>query len=211
MFLSNARGYSAPESTDLFARPPFGPQPLPHTTDTSTRLTRRRLLKVCVAGAAALLLARWFRTATFPPRTTDASFSVLDASARSIVAAIVPVLLEGALPTGNDAITARADVLAGVDRTVAGLLPAVRDELDQLFGLLAFTPTRCLIAGVWSPWQDASHESVAAFLDNWRHSRFALPRAGYRALHEIILGAWYGNPRAWTRIGYAGPPSVDIG
>jgi len=64
---------------------------------------------------------------------------VLDASARSIVAAIVPVLLEGALPTGNDAITARADVLAGVDRTVAGLLPAVRDELDQLFGLLAFT------------------------------------------------------------------------
>ena len=184
---------------------------MPHITDTSLRFSRRTLLKVGVAGAAALLLARWFYAATSPPRTTDASFSALDASARSIVAAIVPVLLEGALPTGNEAIAARADVLAGVDRAIAGLPAPVRSELDRLFALLAFTPTRCLMAGVWSPWQDASRESVAAFLDNWRHSRFALPRAGYRALHQIIFGAWYGNPRAWTRMGYPGPPSLEVG
>jgi hypothetical protein len=185
--------------------------PLLDPSATPPRITRRTLLKVGIAGGAALLLARWLYTATSVPTPPDSRFTALDASAQSIVAAIVPVLLDGALPTGRDAAAVRADVVSGVDQAIAGLMPAVRKELDDLFSLLAFAPTRCLIAGLWSPWPEASPESVAAFLYAWRDSRFALLRSGYSALHQIVLGAWYGNPQAWPAIGYPGPPSLEIG
>jgi len=118
-------------------------------------------------------------------------------------------MLEGALPAGDAAPAARDRVIAGVDLAIAGLPPAVRSEIDELFSLLAFAPTRCLIAGVWSPWPEASRDAVATFLDRWRDSRFALLRSAFDALHRLILAAWYGNPESWTEIGYPGPPSLD--
>jgi hypothetical protein len=183
----------------------------PNPVIDSARFTRRTLLKVGLAGGVALVLARWLYTGTSAPVSPDARFVALDAPARSVIVAIVPVLLDGALPRGRDAAAARADVLAGVDQAIAGLPPAVRRELDDLFSLLAFAPTRCLIAGVWSPWPEASRESVAAFLDAWHDSRFALLRSAYGALHQIVFGAWYGKPQAWPAIGYPGPPSLKIG
>lgn len=184
---------------------------MPDPTAIPPRLTRRTLLKVGAAGGAALLLARWLYTGTSITTPPDARFIALDASAQAIVAAIVPVLLEGALPTGQDAGPARADVVTGVDQAITGLPPAARKELEELFSLLAFAPTRCLIAGIWSPWPEASRESVAAFLDAWRDSRFALLRSAYGALHQLVFGAWYGQPKAWQAIGYPGPPSLEIG
>jgi hypothetical protein len=178
---------------------------------TSLRITRRTLLKAGVAGVAALVLARWLYTTVSAPQRTATGVSALDSDARAILAAIIPVLLDGALPIGPDAAVARDEALAGAGQAIAGLPPSVRSELDRLFALLAFAPTRCLVAGVWSPWPDASRESVAAFLRRWRDSRFALLRSAYEALHQIVLGAWYGNPNAWGAIGYPGPPSLGIG
>ena len=126
-----------------------------------------------------------------------------------MVAAIVPVMLEGALPTGDTATAARDEVVAGVDRVIAGLPPAVRGEIDELFSLLAFAPARWMIAGVSSPWPEASRDSIFGFLNRWRDSRFALLRSGYDALHRLILAAWYGNPSAWAAIRYPGPPSLE--
>src|SRR2546423_671411 len=170
---------------------------------------RRTLLKAGIAGAAVLLLARWMVGADSARETRDASGDALDPAARTIIAALVPVMLEGALTAGDDSIEARAEVLAGVDHAIAGLPPGSRKELDQLFALLSFAPTRCLIAGVWSPWPQASRESVAAFLVSWRDSRFTLMRSAYAALHQLIFAAWYGNARAWPAIGYAGPPQLQ--
>ena len=184
---------------------------MPDPSTTPRRITRRTLLKVGIAGGTALLLTRWLYTATSVPTPSGSGFTTLDTSAQGIVAAIVPVLLEGALPTGRDAAAARADVVSGVDQAIAGLPPAARKELDDLFSLLAFAPTRCLIAGVWTPWPEASRESVAMFLDSWRDSRFALLRSAYGALHQIVFGAWYGKPQAWPAIGYPGPPSLEVG
>ena len=125
------------------------------------------------------------------------------------VAARVPVMLEGALPSGDAAIAVREEVVAGIDRVIAGLPPAVRSEVDELFSLLAFAPTRCVIAGVWSRWPEASPDSILAFLSRWRDSRFELLRSGFAALQQIIMGAWYASPRAWPAIGYPGPPSLE--
>jgi hypothetical protein len=176
----------------------------------SSRISRRSLLKAGVAGAAALVMVRWLYTFDDPPAGSAAMAAPFDASARDVVVAIVPALLKGALPSA-DAAAARADVVAGVERAIAGVPPATRKELDELFSLLSFAPTRCLVAGVWSPWPDASPESIAEFLGRWRDSRFALLRSAYGALHQLVLSAWYGNPRSWSAIGYAGPPSLEVG
>jgi hypothetical protein len=119
------------------------PDPIP------ARISRRTLLKAGVAGAAALLFARWLYPPT--PGQSAESASALDPAARTIVAAVIPVFLDGALPDGSEASSARAATLAGVERAIAGLPPATRKELADLFSLLAFPPTRCLVAGVWSP------------------------------------------------------------
>ena len=174
-------------------------------------MTRRTLLKAGIAGGAALFLARWLYTQTSAPALPDTRFVVLDARARSIVSAIVPVLLEGALPAAPEAEAARMEVVVNVDQAIAGLPPAARKQIEQLFALLAFAPSRCLIAGVWSPWPEATSASIAAFLARWRDSRFALLQAAYGALHQLVTAAWYGSPRAWPAIGYAGPPSLEIG
>lgn len=127
------------------------------------------------------------------------------------MASLIPVLLDGALPEGPEAANARAETLTGVERAVAGLPPATRNELAELFSLLAFAPTRCLLAGIWSPWPEAAPEAIASFLTRWRDSRFTLLRSAYAALHQLVFSAWYANPRAWPAIGYPGPPSLEIG
>jgi hypothetical protein len=182
---------------------------LPNSDPTPLRISRRTLLKAGVAGGAALLLARWLYTPTSPPARSAPN--ALDADARAIVVAIIPVLLDGALPSGTQARAARADTLAAVEEAIAGLPPATRKELTDLFSLLGFPPTRCLVAGIWSPWPDATRESIASFLTRWRDSRFELLRSAYAALHQLVFAAWYADPRAWVATGYAGPPSLEIG
>ena len=176
---------------------------------TTLRISRRKLLKAGVAGGAALLLARWLYTPTSLPARPTADD--LDPGAREIVAAIIPIVLDGALPGGAEAQRARADALAAVEKAIAGLPPATRKELADLFSLLGFPPTRCLVAGIWSPWPEATRESIAAFLTRWRDSRFDLLRSAYAALHQLIFAAWYADPRAWAATGYPGPPSLEAG
>jgi hypothetical protein len=173
-------------------------------------ISRRTVLKAGIAGGAVLLLARFMVRSVPQTEPLETRGSALDPAAWALVEAIAPVLLEGSLPIDGSA-EARAEVVAGVDRAVAGLAPASRKEITELFALLSFAPTRCLLAGVWSPWPDASRESVAAFLDSWRDSRFALLRSGYGAMHQLVMAAWYGNVRAWPAIGYAGPPVLKAG
>ena len=180
---------------------------MPNPNAAPLLVSRRTLLKMGVAGAAALLMARWLYTAASAASETPPARR-LDAYARAILAAVTPVMLDGALPSGAEGEAALREALAGVEQAIAGLPPAAREELDELFSLLAFAPTRCLVAGVWKPWPEATRESVAAFLASWRGSRFSLLRSAYGALHQIILGAWYGIPRSWGTIGYPGPPSL---
>jgi hypothetical protein len=113
------------------------------------------------------------------------------------------------LPAGEPARRAAVrDVVEAFDRAVSGLAPAVQAEISQLFSLLGLAAGRFIIAGVRSSWPEATGEEVAAFLARWRTSRFALPRAGYQALTQLIIAAWYGNPASWPGIGYDGPPPL---
>ena len=125
------------------------------------------------------------------------------------MAAIVPAVLAGALPPAGEARReAIARTVDGVGVAIAGLSAPAQKELAELFTLLGFAPARVLLARLWPAWEAATPADIAAFLEGWRESRFALLRSAYAGLHDLVLGAWYGTPDTWERIGYPGPPEM---
>ena len=171
-------------------------------------LTRRQFLKVGLASGAVLAGAGWF--AMRRGRAPEGGFLWLDRRTAAIVTALVPAVLDGALPTGEAARRdAVREVVAAFDRAVSGLSPAVQEEIGQLFALLGLAAGRFIVAGVRSSWAEATQDEVVAFLARWRTSRFGLLRAGYQALAQLVIAAWYGNPDSWAGIAYPGPPSLD--
>jgi hypothetical protein len=168
--------------------------------------TRRQFLKVGLAGGAVLAAVGWFGSRPKEPRSLAGA---LDERAMGIVAALVPVVLDGVLPRGTDerriAIRETAEAFG---RAVSGLAPAVQEEIAQLFSLLGMPLTRVLLAGMLTPWDQASSADIARFLDRWRTSRFDLLRAGYQALTRLLQASWYGNSASWALLGYPGPPSL---
>ena len=174
--------------------------------------TRRELIVTGSAGIALLALANCAQPKSPPDgRFGDPQYGYgfLNAADRTIVAAVAAAMLRGALSANlADARAALIDVNRGVDAAVLGLPPNVRDEIRELFGLLAFPPARALAAGVWRSWETADPAVVAAFLERWRFSGIALFRSGYQALHQLIMASWYGQAQSWPRIGYPGPPGL---
>jgi hypothetical protein len=175
--------------------------------------TRRTFLVAGLAGGAALATAYWLRGTRepVPASSAVASLANLDRDAPAIVAAIVPVMLDGALPTDSAERAAAVDeTVANVARAVGGLPPFAQQELAELFSLLGLAPTRIAVAHVSTPWTEASADEVAAFLHRWRTSDWKLLRSAYDALHQLVYAAWYGNPRTWASIGYDGPPALSL-
>jgi hypothetical protein len=166
-------------------------------------LSRRNFIFVGAAGAAALVAARLLS------RETPSTDTSLGTDGRDLMAALAPVMLDGALPSdANARDAALRETLAGIDRAASGLTPRQQSELNDLFGLLASAPARWSLAGTTASWQRASREDVERLLERLRDSRVGLLRAAYDALHQLVMAAWYGNPRAWPAIGYPGPPDL---
>lgn len=129
----------------------------------------------------------------------------LGGEARKALAAIAPALLAGAVGPGPSGAAAVAAVIERVHQAILRLTPAARREVQNLFGLLALAPARRLLTGISGAWANAAPPDVHAFLQDWRDSSFALLRAAYGALHDMVLGAWYAAPDSWDAIGYPGP------
>jgi hypothetical protein len=170
---------------------------------------RRRFLKVGLIGSAALTVAAGGVMLSQQSETCN-DCSWLQQNDRELLLAIIPVMLAGALPADkNQQAIAVNEIITGFDITLSHFPPVVRDEIRQLLWLLEFPVTRSLIAGVWSAWDKVEDHAVIGFLKSWQHSRLDLLRVGYAALHDLISGAWYANPRSWQRINYPGPPVIS--
>jgi hypothetical protein len=173
-------------------------------------LTRRTFIFAGIAGASALAAAGWLRRGGgSSPLVDTAATPTLAPDAHAVLTAVTPVFLDGALP--DDHAAAKVAVRETVDNVgiaIAGLAPAAQLELGQLFALLGFAPARIALASVTPPWDEASNEEIAAFLERWRTSGFLLFQSAYAALHQLVFAAWYGNPASWPAIGYPGPPPL---
>ncbi len=180
-------------------------------------INRRRWLKVGLLGGAALttagLLAHWQARRAgaagilggFVAQAPTPLPSVWSTEAQTLVTALAPVVLKPMCVTNADC----ARVADGVRQAIDALSPAAQRDLAELFTLLNLGPARGLLTGVWVAWPDATPEQIEAFMERWRHSRLALFQAGYHALHDLILAAWYADPSAWASIGYPGPPVLQ--
>ena len=181
-------------------------------------ITRRRMLKTGIAGAALLAVAGWTTRGTFwgagSRRLISKNFSYrfLTRSDREVMLAVLPVILADSFEeaSGNPG-ELLEETLRRFDIAVSGLYPSVQRELRQLFSLLTLPPGRMLVAGVWPGWMNASTKAIGNFLSGWRTSRFSLLKSGYDALQQLSAAAWYGNPKAWPDIGYPGPPALREG
>ncbi|RZI43074.1 twin-arginine translocation signal domain-containing protein [Herbaspirillum sp. HC18] len=166
----------------------------------ATTLSRRAFLKAGLLGAVALAAAGGIYRLTAPAQTPGRF--VLDDSARSILAAIIPVMLKDTMAPSASNIEA---AIARVRDAIAGLSLSAQKELQDLFGLLALSPSRRFLAGVPDDWAQAKPEDIAAFLQSWRMSPFALLQSAYQGLHDLITGSWYADESTWASIGYPGP------
>lgn len=169
--------------------------------------TRRIFLMTGLAGGALLATAYYARRHRGFAPTSAALPAPLGPDAVVILRAIIPAMLTGAIASaGAEHATDIRETSDGVVQAVAGLPPATQRELAELFALLAWPPTRWGLAGLAVPWTEADPVAAHAALERWRTSRFDLLRSAYDGLHQLIFAAWYGNPRSWPAIGYAGPP-----
>jgi hypothetical protein len=172
--------------------------------------SRRTFLKTGVAGGLLLAVAAVFHE----PLDRLARKRLVDSqprreAQRTVVSALVPVILRGVLPdSAKDRRHAAQTTADGVAIAIAALGATAQEEIAELFALLTLAPTRIAVAGLLKPWQEAAESDIEAFLTRWRHSRLGLLQSGYHALHDLVLGAWYADPSHWTAIGYAGPPRL---
>jgi hypothetical protein len=163
-------------------------------------VSRRSFLKAGLAGTLVLATAGGIYRAAIKP-SRPGRFA-LDDQGKAALGAIIGAVLHGALPPRNRAIEM---AVSRTLRAIDGLPLATQKEVQDLFGLLTFAPTRRLVAGVSVQWSDASTQDVTAFLQNWRTHRFATLQSAYHALHDLIIGAWYADESSWASIGYPGP------
>jgi hypothetical protein len=167
--------------------------------------SRRAFLRFGATGALLLTVAGATRAqGTYRAADGADTLRALSDADREVLAAVAPAILAGTAATG----ASLAAAIGSVDRAVAGLPPHLQEEVRQLLALLASWPGRRWIAGVAAPWREASVAEVAAFLERWRFSRWALLQQGYHALHDLVLAAWYARPDSWPAIGYPGPPEI---
>lgn len=164
--------------------------------------SRRTFLKAGALGALALAAGGGIYRATHP--SAPQRFA-LDGEARAALHAIIPAILDGALPNGAAREAAIAATTSRVHQAILGLPLATQKEVQDLFGLLALAPARRLLTGIAGGWEHATMPQVTSFLQDWRVHRVGLLRSAYQALHDLVLGGWYADPASWAAIGYPGP------
>ncbi|CAM2008372.1 hypothetical protein [Acanthopleuribacter pedis] len=173
-------------------------------------MQRRTFLKAGLLGGTALACAGWLSHDTFWGKGThlaakgDHRYDFLTEADHAVVSALAPAVLAGSEAAGNPKLT--EEVVHAVDQTIAAFQPSVQAELRQLFTLMTLAPTRVLVCGLWRDWPAVTPDDADAMLRGWHASRTALLRSAYDGLQQLITAAWYGNPRSWPALGYAGPP-----
>ncbi|MDG1581217.1 twin-arginine translocation pathway signal protein [Pseudomonas sp. GOM6] len=180
-------------------------------TDTPTNtvsLSRRGLLKVGLLGGALLGTAGLAASLSGCSSPAAASgFAILRESDLVFLRALIPVLLDGAVTSGNMPAAVDATLL-GIDQSLDHVSPELLKLTQQLFDVLAMGATRGPLTGIWRNWDNASAAEIRQFLDRWEHSSLELLRMGHESLVKMVLMSWYARPQSWAHCGYPGPPTV---
>ncbi len=171
-------------------------------------LARRDFLKVSAGFTLALtitgtlgVLSGCGEAAKSPAK----SFIFLQEGDLQLFSALTPAVIIDLVPLEGAERKARVSaVLRNLDNTFSTMDLAARQELRKLLDLLAMAPLRYLLTGVGA-WNEASIETLQAFLTRWRGSRFETLNAGGNVLVKLISASYYVLPASWPAAGYSGP------
>jgi hypothetical protein len=163
---------------------------------------RRRGLLGLGLGAGALLMLGGRGAALWSPALEQGR---LTAGARPALGALAQAVLDGALPAGDAAL---AQQLRAFETVIAGLPPAVRQELQLLLSLLGNAAGRLALLGAARPLQDLPRAELQSLLQAMRVSALPVRQQAYFALRDLHCAAFYAEPAHWAAIGYPGPVSL---
>ncbi|SDS64599.1 hypothetical protein SAMN05216198_2422 [Halopseudomonas litoralis] len=171
-------------------------------------LNRRQLLKLGLFGTAVLATAGGIASLSGCAAGSSApGFQQLREDDLPMLRRVIQTVLAEALPAARRAEGVEG-VLLALDNNLNRLSPSLNRQVLQLFDLLTLSVTRGPATGIWGPWENASDESVQAFLKRWENSSFALLQQGQSALTNLILLSCYSSPASWPQCGYPGPPRI---
>ncbi|MGL4230412.1 MAG: hypothetical protein ACRDAM_00145 [Casimicrobium sp.] len=126
----------------------------------------------------------------------------------NILRVVTLALLGSALPADPPA---RAAEIARTKTAIAALIdnlpPHTRKEVSDLFMLLSLKPARALL-GYSGDWIEADAPRVGQFLYDLRDSSIGMKQQAYFALHDLVFGSFYSDPKTWVGTGYPGPPKL---
>jgi hypothetical protein len=168
-------------------------------------LARRDFLKVGAGFSLALTVAGTLGACGEAAKTPAQGFAFLQASDVALFSALAPAVVDelAKLDPGERKVRT-GDLLRKLDATCSALGMASQAELRKLLDLLAIGPVRYVLTGVGA-WNEASVESLQAFLTRWRSSRFETLTAGGNVLVKLTASSYYVLPVSWPATGYPGP------
>ena len=168
-------------------------------------MQRRTLLKLG-ATSAALLAIVGGAAALIQPGLAQGT---LTPAGQEVFRAIAAGVLDKTLPEQADAKNLALTALLGrIDVLISALPPHAQAELSQLLSILATGAGRRALAGLGTPWVDASAAEVQAALQDMRLSSLAVRQQAYAALHDITAGAYFSESSTWSMLGYPGPLAI---
>jgi len=168
-------------------------------------MQRRTLLKLGL-GATVVLAAAGGGIAWLRPGLVDGRLS---AAAREVMHAVARAVLDGALPQPDAQCRAALNAhLQRLEAAIAAFPAATQAELSQLFALLGAAPGRFALAGLHTPWSEASVAELQRALQGMRTASLSLKQQAYHALRDLTNAAYFSDPSVWPRLGYPGPTPV---
>ena len=168
--------------------------------------SRRRFIFVGVAGAiaagAAFVLPRVGKSDVVPKG------NALVQQHADMLRVVAAAVLGPALPV--DAVSRDAEltrVVSAAGALIDNFPTSTQREVGDLFGLLALKPAR-MILGFSGNWEMSEAPAIAQSLLALRDSSIGLKQQTYFALHDMVLGSFYSEPKTWVSTGYPGPPKL---
>lgn len=168
-------------------------------------MQRRTLLKLGATSAALLAIVGGTVALIQPGLERGA----LTTAGREVFRAVGLGVLDKTLPEQLAAKeTALTGLLGRIDVLISALPLHAQAELSQLLSILASGAGRRALAGLVTPWPEASAIQVQAALQEMRLSSLAVRQQAYAALHDIAAGAYFLEPSTWPMLGYPGPLAI---
>ncbi|MBX7114141.1 MAG: gluconate 2-dehydrogenase subunit 3 family protein [Myxococcaceae bacterium] len=171
-----------------------------------TSPTRRGVLKKGLFGGALLLLGSsgWLASrATKRVPLPEEGLKVLSPRQYAVLHALAEALIpaSGAFPSAE-----KLRVAFEADRILERVDVTAQTEITALIGLFENALANAIFGQRLRPFTQLEPTEREKAALEWRDSRLAVRRTGFRALRGLLMAAYYGNPAVFAAIGYAGPP-----